>query len=460
MSINENKDGKGIGGIRANSLAIPIIAVIVILHLIVIFLFYNISRESKDMSVTMQKTGEYVSDATGLLAGSSLMSETATNFVLVPLTEGGDVNVVPLTAYAAELTKPRRGPDLEARFAKYDVSNEDRGYIAEASVAASAMMDSQLHALALMDSVYHFSAMANLSTIPLPELTATEKNYSKERKEGTARRLLLGTDYALNKQTVSVDVNACCANIQKESRAKTEVMNGIITRYRTILGTVTGLMILMLALAAVLIYQQLLIPLGRITRQIRADQSQVTVRGLREVREMATAYNSLLRRRDALDRILRSAAETDALTNLPNRYAFQQYMVESIDEGYTLGVLLFDVNYLKKINDTKGHAAGDELLRKSADCISTCFGSKDENNCFRLGGDEFAAVMKNPTSELIEREIQRFMMEQQRRQISVSWGYALATELANASVDDLIEAADKRMYQQKKTMHEEAGGEE
>ena len=202
-----------------------------------------------------------------------------------------------------------------------------------------------------------------------------------------------------------------------------------------------------------MIYQQILVPISRLTQQIREDKPLSTIRGIREVREVAAAYNGLLHRRDTLDSILRSAAETDTLTGLPNRYAFRQYLVESHEEGYSLGLLMFDVNYLKKTNDTRGHNAGDELLRNSAECISKCFGTAGESNCFRLGGDEFAAVLKDPTTDILDNDIRMFLLEQQSRQISISWGYALASELIGASVEELIDAADKRMYEKKKEMH-------
>ncbi len=455
MDTTENTSKGNVRGITANRLAIPIIIIIVILHVLVIFLFFTISKESQELSMTMQKSAEYVADANGLLAGSSLMSETATNFVLVPIIESGEVNVTPLAAYANELKNDRRGPQVVERFSKYNVSEEDRAYIEEAADAASSMMESQLHALALINSIYHFDNIPALSSIPLPKLSGEEKAFSKERKETIARQILLGTDYALNKQTVSVDVNACVGNIKKENAGRNQATIATIGKLRHVLWSVTALLMLILALMFILIYQQILIPIKRMTRQMRADLPLDQVRGLREVRELAIAYNALLRRRDTLDSILRSAAVTDSLTNLPNRYAFQQYLVESNDEGYSLALLLFDVNYLKKTNDTLGHNAGDELLRNSADCIATCFKSAEESNCFRLGGDEFAAVIKNPAMDVIDQDIKMFILEQQRRQISISWGCVLASELNDPSVEELIDAADKRMYERKKAMHED-----
>ena len=447
------KDQK-VGGITANRLAIPIIITIAILLLLIVFLFISISRSSQQLSAVMEKYGEYTADVNGLVAGSSKLSETATTFILMPVAENGEVNSGSLFGYAEELKTDRRGPQVLKRFEDYDVSKEDRTYVAEAAKAADNMLTSQLHALALMNSVYSFTNTPALKAIPLPELTPAEKKYSKERKETVARQLVLGTEYALNKQTVSVDANACTTNLQKERTEKIGIALGTVEKYRLIISIVTILLILVLALTFVLIYQQVLIPLRRITQQIRTDQPLGRIQGLWEVREMAIAYNNLLHRRNTLDSILRSAAETDTLTKLPNRYAFQQYLVESNEQGFSLGVLLFDVNYLKKTNDTHGHAAGDELLRQSADCISSCFGSAGESNCFRLGGDEFAVVIKNPTMEVVNHEVQMFMMEQQRRQISISCGYALASELSNPSLNELIDTADKRMYAQKRAMHE------
>ena len=92
---------KQIGGIPANRIAVPVIILLIIFHLLVIFLFFSISRQSQKMSMIMQKTAEYTSDATDMLGGSSLLSETATNFVLMPVSESGDINYSPLMAYAA-----------------------------------------------------------------------------------------------------------------------------------------------------------------------------------------------------------------------------------------------------------------------------------------------------------------------------------------------------------------------
>ena len=167
------------------------------------------------------------------------------------------------------------------------------------------------------------------------------------------------------------------------------------------------------------------------------------------MRLVASAYNGVSRRRDELDSILRSAAETDALTNLPNRYRFEQYILEAETSGYSVAVLLFDVNYLKATNDTQGHLAGDKLLINVAECISSCFG----DNCFRLGGDEFAAIVRDCTPESIEAMISRFEEVQKEKNVSISFGYAYTDEIGKTSFKKLLDEADQKMYARKEQMH-------
>ena len=164
---------------------------------------------------------------------------------------------------------------------------------------------------------------------------------------------------------------------------------------------------------------------------------------------LATAYNDLLQRRDSL----MAAAETDSLTGLPNRYSFEQYTQGLEEKAFPVALVLFDVNYLKHTNDTYGHSAGDELLRRAAGCISDCFGATGENRCFRFGGDEFAAVVTSASPELMDRMEIRFLEEQRNRGLSIAWGYAISDAPSETSFRKLSEQADRHMYDRKKEMH-------
>ena len=175
---------------------------------------------------------------------------------------------------------------------------------------------------------------------------------------------------------------------------------------------------------------------------------------IREMRLLIKSYNALLNRRNKLEGILRSAAETDALTGLPNRYCLQRDILEGCENCGAMAVLAFDVNYLKRMNDANGHAVGDKLLRAVAVCIRKCFGMDGGGRCYRIGGDEFVAVLRKCSEEEVRSRIERFLLMTERANISISVGYAFAKKVDENTFDILMKKADKQMYAHKKDMHE------
>jgi len=91
----------------------------------------------------------------------------------------------------------------------------------------------------------------------------------------------------------------------------------------------------------------------------------------------------------------RWTAEHDALTQLPNRVLFSQRLEEGVEQsigtGRSLGLLFLDVDYLKQINDTLGHSAGDALLREVAARLRGSV--RSWATVSRIGGDEFAVIL-------------------------------------------------------------------
>ena len=104
---------------------------------------------------------------------------------------------------------------------------------------------------------------------------------------------------------------------------------------------------------------------------------------------------------------LRWASEHDALTKLPNRRAFESRLraatIRAMESGGSLSVLLLDLDHFKHVNDTMGHAAGDQLLtvigRRLKKSLRSC------DFAARLGGDEFAIILEGvgPSLDLKER---------------------------------------------------------
>ncbi|HEY9101261.1 EAL domain-containing protein [Chitinimonas sp.] len=152
-------------------------------------------------------------------------------------------------------------------------------------------------------------------------------------------------------------------------------------------------------------------------------------------------------------------AERDALTGLHNRHAFQEQLERMLAEAErsqdALAVLYFDLDEFKYVNDTFGHGAGDELLKRVAHDIS---GQVRRNEFFaRLGGDEFAILVPNcdeaEVSHLAARVVStvssiQLNVDNQPLRLSSSLGIAMYP-LHAENAEDLVAHADTAMYQAK-----------
>lgn len=152
---------------------------------------------------------------------------------------------------------------------------------------------------------------------------------------------------------------------------------------------------------------------------------------------------------------LQKEATHDELTGLYNRRAYESRLrsyAEISPEG-DLVCFVLDVNGLKAVNDSLGHAAGDELIKGAAFCIQRCFGSN--GSLYRTGGDEFVALIYAGEGELARmteefEETTAAWFGSIGKGLSVSYGYATAREFPAASVVEIAKVADDRMYENKR----------
>ncbi len=111
------------------------------------------------------------------------------------------------------------------------------------------------------------------------------------------------------------------------------------------------------------------------------------------------------------ERKLVEAACTDSLTGLENRAAYLSHVSEiMIGKDPHFGLLLIDVDHLKQVNDTLGHAAGDMLLTRLASKLKSQLGER--GRIFRLGGDEFAAVLSRQVTPKAMAAVARQLIQQ------------------------------------------------
>ncbi len=161
--------------------------------------------------------------------------------------------------------------------------------------------------------------------------------------------------------------------------------------------------------------------------------------------------------RKAAENIIKFQATHDELTGLGNRRAFEQILQrlfqQTRDQAEQQHVLCYlDLDEFKVINDTCGHAAGDELLRQVAHRFNSVL--RAEDHLCRIGGDEFGMILHNQTiamavqiAERLQHNLAQFRFQWQERSFAV--GVSIGMVLLNAqseSVGALLQSADSACY--------------
>jgi diguanylate cyclase (GGDEF)-like protein len=144
---------------------------------------------------------------------------------------------------------------------------------------------------------------------------------------------------------------------------------------------------------------------------------------------------------------MRYLADHDPLTNLLNRRSFVQHLDAEVARSrrYTrpLALVIFDLDELKTVNDTQGHAAGDEALKRIADALRATIRTGD--NAFRIGGDEFAVILPEADERDAQAAARRIADE-----LALSASFGVAVCRADCEAGGLLREADDAMYRMKR----------
>nr|MCR5269303.1 GGDEF domain-containing protein [Lachnospiraceae bacterium] len=156
---------------------------------------------------------------------------------------------------------------------------------------------------------------------------------------------------------------------------------------------------------------------------------------------------------------------TDRLTETGNRYAYERALdriptEDGIPKDVELTVFVLDVNGLKHVNDTYGHAAGDAFIKGAAYAISDTIGQ--HGAYFRTGGDEFAAIWidapADPNAVIVElRQKLGEWKDAYGNTLSMAVGYAVSKDHEDCSVKELVRIADEAMYADKRAFYIQSG---
>ncbi len=199
--------------------------------------------------------------------------------------------------------------------------------------------------------------------------------------------------------------------------------------------------------------------LVRITEQVRPEKEVDSARTVLQIAQMAHALvaeiTSHLKQQDKRIAELENLATTDSLTRVFNRRGFEESLAHELSVARRHGVggvLIFvDLDQFKPINDTLGHAAGDEVLRTVANLLRGHI--RDTDYLGRLGGDEFAILLPRSNkrngvrrAEELDRKLNNAYAAWNDQQIPIKASCGVHMYAANAEMAELLHAADEAMY--------------
>ncbi|MHB8088286.1 MAG: GGDEF domain-containing protein, partial [Anaerolineaceae bacterium] len=150
-----------------------------------------------------------------------------------------------------------------------------------------------------------------------------------------------------------------------------------------------------------------------------------------------------------LEEQLRYQSNRDSMTGLYNRNFFEvEFKRFEQSRDFPISIIMADIDGLKYTNDTKGHAAGDELLRQGANALSSVMRTGDI--VARIGGDEFAVLLPRTDSEMVKTIMERirdkigeYNIKQPDLRLNISLGCS-TTELFDLM--KTLKLADQNMY--------------
>jgi two-component system, cell cycle response regulator len=171
------------------------------------------------------------------------------------------------------------------------------------------------------------------------------------------------------------------------------------------------------------------------------------------------AGEELYARLRTAERLLRQQRELivlaylDPLTGVLNRRAFFDKAGDLVDAGRHFAAVMFDIDHFKHVNDTYGHAVGDQVLRaigREARSANSVLG--------RLGGEEFAILLEGSSlqaatlhAEELRRHLAGLSFDAAGQTFSIAASFGVAERTANESIDQLLKRADGALYQAKRT---------
>ena len=351
--------------------------------------------------------------------------------------------------YFTELNKVDTYEEALQKLSAYDCEQEVLDHIEKTIVSFKEATQKDFYALALVETSLGNDSSQQPVSLQSVKITEQDGLLSRQKLLDRAKQSVLSAEYASCKSTVSETINSSSVSLfssiqKKESRAASIFMD----IFRKLIVCIALLAIIAL-INSFMIKLFVVDPLIHYNNAIQHG-TILPVTGATELQMVARTYNHVYEENKQRQAIMQHQAETDPLTHILNRGSFDRIVQLYEKDKQRFALLLLDIDTFKHINDTYGHATGDEVIKQVASIISSTFRAVD--HVCRIGGDEFAVVLVEMTSaykETVITKIQKIndLLSQQINalpQISLSVGAAFSDRKTPG--ESIFKDADKALY--------------
>ena len=354
--------------------------------------------------------------------------------------------------YFEELNTTRRRENALEYFAEHYGDNDAFTLLKSAMTTSQNLSYTDRYAMRLVAQATladESSWPTEIRSVSLHDSDITMTDSEKMRK---AQQLVCNDQYQNMRDDVNEKITESMDSLIALTRSRQNGAEAVFTGvYRKIELCAALLVLLMLEIC--MITRHLVVkPLMDYGQSIRRGEIFPVV-GAAELQDLALTYNEVYRENQETQKIIRHEAEHDALTGALNRGSFEKILNIYKNGEKPFAMIICDVDIFKHVNDTYGHAVGDEILKKVANLLKTTFRSIDY--VCRIGGDEFAVIMVDVNQELsytIREKItvinnQLYCPTDDLPAVSLSVGVAF-TDRANPG-ESIFKDADKALYRVK-----------
>lgn len=267
----------------------------------------------------------------------------------------------------------------------------------KALVASVNLMQTEYYAMRLVEESSGAPQSAWPDALKTVVLSAADQELSAADKQQRAQQLMIGPEYETAKEVIAQDVQAAVKTLSETIDHRQNRAADIFTDVLKKIVLCVLLFAVMMVLICLIMRYWVVSPLLDYNRDIQQG-TILKIHGANELQNLARTYNALYEENEERELLMKHQAEHDPLTELLNRGSFDRILNLYEKDQSDFALILIDVDVFKSVNDTYGHAVGDEILKKVSELLTAAFRTIDY--VCRIGGDEFAVIMVNVTSDL------------------------------------------------------------